>query len=471
MYMQKILDSFGAKKGKPYAPQFRVRREKRGWRLFDGDTAIAFWWPTFCDIWSFSPFEPPEMVNVEPAGKVVDLYTVHNTIVNLALHGWPRHWVAGRHPLEKCLKWRWTQKSGRTLEVQASAAFADGERIQWVFGVRYDPAWRRYRYTFDIDAWKRDPDGMEPLNMMLVGALTARAENRRWTHSLWEDLDGNLRREVHSNALFHCTDYADSQWRTRNVPCRGAWVAYAAHKSFNPAMLIHQANVPIRLATCSQLFDEHIIWNTAGQENLDQDGYFHFQMKTEFVNLNPEMAKTFLNKAVDPVKPKRWRHEMVALPFHMDTVNSFERPVDPWQPETCPILGVAKDPSAPIQWVSDAAHTGRRSIRMEAQACNERQVLFPTGAVCNVRPHQRYRLCGWVKTKGVDRFARLELASYEYTYTNVIDQACSPGVSGTRDWTRVDVELDSGDEVYLMPRLVLYGPGTAWFDDLKLEKA
>jgi len=469
MYLDTILTSFETRK-KTYTPRFRVQRDKRGWRMFDGDKAIGFWWPTFCDIWAFSPFEPPEMANVEPPGKVVDLHTLHNTYVNLAPHGWPKHWLDQVDSPSTCLKWQWVKKSGTRLEARITGTFADGERIQWVFGLRYDPAWARYRYTIDIDAWKREAVGMEPLNMMLAGALTARAENRRWTHSVWEDPNGTLRRVVHSNALFHGTDYEDATWRTRNAPYRGAWVAYAAHKSFNPAMLIHQNNVPMRLAICSQLFDEHVIWNTAGIENVDEDGLFHFQMRAEFVNLKPTLARTLLRKAIDPVQPKLWRLDMVVLPFYMDRVNAFEQEADAWQAEDCPVLGLSRDKAAPIQWVTDASHSGRRSIRIQARGIAERQELHPVGAVCNVRPHHRYRLTGWIKTRGVDRFARLELAAYEYQFVNTIDMACTAPVAGTKGWTQVAVELDSGDEAYLMPRLVLYGPGTAWFDDVQLTE-
>jgi hypothetical protein len=70
----------------------------------------------------------------------------------------------------------------------------------------------------------------------------------------------------------------------------------------------------------------------------------------------------------------------------------------------------------------------------------------------------------------VERFARLEVFTYEYTYENMIDMAQSPKVSGTRDWTHVSVVLDTGESAYVMPQLVLYDIGTAWFDDLKLEK-
>ena len=40
---------------------------------------------TNLDIWAFSPFEPDEMANPEPPGKVVDLHTVHNTFLNFGM--------------------------------------------------------------------------------------------------------------------------------------------------------------------------------------------------------------------------------------------------------------------------------------------------------------------------------------------------------------------------------------------------
>lgn len=470
MHLERILKSFEQKKRTTYTPQFSVKKEKQGWRVFDGETAIGLLMPTAFDIWSFSPHEKPEIANVEPPGKVVDLHTVHNTFVNIALHGWPKKWTEGVDDLEGLLKWQWLQKSGKELALRISGEFPDGERGQWCLRICYDRSWARYRFFIDIDARKLSPDGMEPLNLMTAGALQAREENRRWTHSIWENPDGGLRRVVHSNALFQDTDYADPQWRTRNAPYHGAWVAYAAHRSFNPAMLIHGNNVPIRQATCSQLFDEHILWGDAGQDNIGEDGYFHFQMRAEFVNLKPALARELLRKAADPVKPKQWRNERVALPFYMEQVNSFEKPADPWVAEDCPLVEVPKAAGGSLRWASDAAHTGRRSIRMEVGTLNGRVTLFPTGAVCNVKRNTRYRLTGWIKTKGVDRFARLELYSYEYTFGNAIDSAQSAKLDGTKNWKRFSVELDSGDEAYLMPMMTLYGPGVAWFDDLMLEE-
>ncbi len=471
MYAERIVKSFEQDKKRPHKAEFRIKKEKRGWRLLDGNTALAFFYPTFLDIWSFSPFEEPVLYNEEDPGAVVDLYTVHNTMVNLAAHGWPRHWFCDGVHVNDMVSWKWIKKTGAELEAEITGVFGE-ERIRWILRVFYDPSWARYRYEVTIDAWMIEPFGFEPFNMMLAGALCSCCEDRRWTHSLWEDCEGHLQRFVHSNALFNVTDYGDDKgcWRTRNIPYRGGWVAYAAHDSFNPGVLIRDNNVPMKIALCSQLFDEHVIWNDAGTENIDEDGMFHFHMVCEFVNLGDPLAKRLLKKAQDPMKPRQWRKQMVALAFHMGVENDFEEPVDPWQPEDCPIFVLRLAQDGPVVWADDAARSGKRSIRLTNNVINDRNEMFPVGAVCNVKAYTKYRLSGWIKTKGVERFARLELASFEYSYTNLIDLSASSNVAGTKGWTRVEAVLDSGEEVYLMPFLRLYGPGVAWFDDVKLEE-
>ena len=96
VYLAQILKSIEKDNPREHSPEFRVVREAKGWRMCDGDTDIGFCYPTFFDIWSFSPFEPPEIANPEPVGKVVDLHTLHNTTINLAPHGWPAHWILVR---------------------------------------------------------------------------------------------------------------------------------------------------------------------------------------------------------------------------------------------------------------------------------------------------------------------------------------------------------------------------------------
>lgn len=476
-YFDRMLASFKLSRPRSHTPQFRIRPEGRNWRIFDGDKAIALFAPHHLDIWSFSPFEPDEMANVEPPGRVVDLHTMHNTVINFGTQTWPKHWLA-QGDLDQLVKWTWLKKSGSELVARISVNLADGESGHWLLRVKYDLAWGRYRYTCDVDVRKLDPGLMEVFNLMTAGACVDRADKLRWTHSISENADGELRRIVHSLALLGATDFAsgpkndsfNGPWRWRNGSYPRAWIGYAAHKSFNPVVLIHRTNVPLTFGTCSALFDEHICWQTAGQDNLDENGYFHFQMSVELVNLGPKLAKEFLAKARDPQKPKRWRQKSVSLPFYVDRVNTFEKEVDPWKASECPILIIPPaEKKSGIVWDKNVGHAGSRSIRFDATGQTQRIELFANGLVCRVLPHRRYRLTGWIRTREVQVFARLELGMFEYNQHNVIDCVRSAHVCGDSKWTRVTAEIGTGDGAYVLPKLVLYGPGSAWFDDMSLE--
>ncbi len=474
-YLQEILADFELPQPRDYTPAFRVCAEDGAWLVHDGERPIARFYPLHVDIWAFSPFEPDIKFNVEPAGKVVDLHTLHNTTINLGAHGWPANWARSVSNIEAALEWRWEMEEGDALAADIRFKGPEGEWGHWRWHLRYDAVWGRYRLTCEIHARKMDPAGFEPFNMMTAGALGCRAEDRRWSHSLWESMDNQLRRIVHSNVLFSCTDYGGFRdgggpWRRRYSAYPRGWIGYAAHDVFNPVTLVHHTNTPIYFATCSQLFDEHLVWSNGGQDILEEDGYFHFRMDVEVVNLRAALARELLAQATDPVKPARWHQQATALAFHMDVVNDFEEPVDPWVAEDCPFFMVGPT-DARIAWGDDQSHSGTHAIRMTAEKPHERVELFPVGAVCRVDLHTRYRFSAWVKTEAAFRFARLELDGIEYTFHNKIMSATSAPLSGTSEWTKLEVELDSGDQPYLLPRLVLYGAGRAWFDDAMLEKA
>lgn len=474
-YMNRIIARFERKTAKPYTPRFRVERELMGWRLFDGAREIGFvlnrGWHAF-DLWSFSPFAPPIEPYVRSDSRVMDLHTMRNTALNLPFDRAGELIEGVTDPFGR-LRENWVSGKGAALDLEIAGTFDRGQRAVCHFRVVYDPRWARYRFFLDVDVWKLTYEGFEPINMMMAGALVSRPERVRWTHSLWEDPDGRLKRLVHSNALFSATDYAshgNGEWRSKNAPVHGAWIAYAANLAFNPALLIHASSAPVFFATCSQLFDEHVIWQKAGLDQLDE-GFFRFSIRTELVNLDAGLAASWLEQAGDPPHPKAWREPMLALPCHMSRTNGFGKPLDPWQPETCPIFVVPPAASgAPACWDNAVGHGDKRSLRLEGRVWHRWTRLSPGGAVCDVEPHARYRLSAWVKTRGVERFARLDLFSYEYAYDNVIETAHSAHVDGSRDWSLLQVELDTGEEAYVMPQLSLYGVGTAWFDDLTLER-
>ncbi|MCG3126998.1 MAG: hypothetical protein CHACPFDD_01854 [Phycisphaerae bacterium] len=88
--------------------------------------------------------------------------------------------------------------------------------------------------------------------------------------------------------------------------------------------------------------------------------------------------------------------------------------------------------------------------------------------VVTVEINSRYRLSGWIKTEGV------VAGSGKGALFNIhnIQPVQTAAITGTRDWTRVEVEFDTGFEDSVQVNCLLGGwglsTGTAWFDDVAL---
>ncbi len=86
-----------------------------------------------------------------------------------------------------------------------------------------------------------------------------------------------------------------------------------------------------------------------------------------------------------------------------------------------------------------------------------------------VKPHSQYKLSVWIKTEnlaaGSGNGALLNLHNIQPLHT--------PAVTGTTNWTKVELEFDSGENATVQINCLFGGwglsTGKAWFDDLKLE--
>lgn len=115
--------------------------------------------------------------------------------------------------------------------------------------------------------------------------------------------------------------------------------------------------------------------------------------------------------------------------------------------------------------ISDVAHSGKASVRIASEKGGDVswQCSVP------VEMMSRYRLSGWVKTENLQtgrgaKGALLNVHNLQPVQTNA--------VTGTSDWTRVEVEFDTGYEDHAIVNCLLGGwglaTGTAWFDDVSL---
>ncbi len=116
---------------------------------------------------------------------------------------------------------------------------------------------------------------------------------------------------------------------------------------------------------------------------------------------------------------------------------------------------------------ADAGRTGTRSVCIES--ADGADIAWATTAA--VDPFARYRLSAWIKTENVrtrqgGRGALLNLHNLQPVATKA--------VTGTRDWTRVEVEFETQDQASLQVNCLFGGwglaTGKAWYDDVRLEK-
>jgi alpha-N-arabinofuranosidase len=117
---------------------------------------------------------------------------------------------------------------------------------------------------------------------------------------------------------------------------------------------------------------------------------------------------------------------------------------------------------------AESGRTGTRSVMISSR---EGADVGWTISV-PVEPFATYRLSGWIKTQDVQpteerpgRGALLNLHN--------LQSVATPAVSGTKDWTRVEVVFDSNSEDMVQVNCLFGGwgwaTGTAWYDDVKLE--
>ncbi|MGQ9576400.1 MAG: alpha-L-arabinofuranosidase C-terminal domain-containing protein [Thermoguttaceae bacterium] len=112
------------------------------------------------------------------------------------------------------------------------------------------------------------------------------------------------------------------------------------------------------------------------------------------------------------------------------------------------------------------ARTGQRSVSI----ASDKGADIGWAATVPVEPYARYRLSGWIKTENVQltngRGALLNLHNLQPVATRAL--------TGTNDWTRVEVEFDTDDQDFVQVNCLFGGwglaTGKAWYDDLRLEQ-
>ena len=118
------------------------------------------------------------------------------------------------------------------------------------------------------------------------------------------------------------------------------------------------------------------------------------------------------------------------------------------------------------QW-ADIGHVGKHSVMIHSDKGVD--AGWMTDIKCD--PNTDYILSGWIKTEGVTRIGTAQGAVLNLH----VHQLKTNAVSGTHDWTRVELKFNSGEESHVIINCLFGGwglaTGTAWYDDIELLKA
>lgn len=163
----------------------------------------------------------------------------------------------------------------------------------------------------------------------------------------------------------------------------------------------------------------------------------------------------------DPARLATGPHQTVAQPSSLPINGGFED-LDGAVPRGWKTATFQRP--APRFSVDTETHRGgARSVRIEAEGSD---AAWTT--VVKVRPYASYRLTGWIKTDAVSGTGKGALLNI-----HGIDKLQTPSVTGTRDWTAVELVFQSEGNDAIQVNCLLGGwgkaKGTAWFDDVSLE--
>ena len=113
----------------------------------------------------------------------------------------------------------------------------------------------------------------------------------------------------------------------------------------------------------------------------------------------------------------------------------------------------------------EGGRTGKRAVCLSSESGADIGWLTSVA----VKPRSRYKLSGWIKTENVEagsgKGALLNLHNIQPVQTRA--------VTGTKDWTQVEVVFDAGERAAVEINCLFGGwglsKGKAWYDDVQLE--
>ncbi len=349
---------------------------------------------------------------------------------------------------QKSFRITFIEKHGPTLAFSTETELQDGAIGASVFRLGWDPT---LGYVWDCKTHCRmaTPQAVEFNNMLAPNISDSREHRRRWQKVLRGVAPGNL-------TWFYVNPL--------NVPkgelAPNGFVGFVREPDMNPFVALQSVNAPVRLATCSQWYDQHIIADAPAEP--EADGLYHVRARYRFLSIPADVAAALeanaqsINRAPDDGRGPG---------FLAGVTNDFERAIPGDRVYSGAIW------RQPFTWDREQGHSGTSSLRITGKGSNTRVFTAPIGGGTAVygESAKRYRLTVWVRSDLEDGEAYVQVDDCFWNWTDMRATRRTEAISGKTDWTQLAVEFQPvADDPFLLIKLVVEGTGQVWFDDLAL---
>ncbi len=351
------------------------------------------------------------------------------------------------------------------------------------FTIGYDPA--ANSYVAEVDAEIEGTAGciVELANFYAGGVYDTRPDRKRHQATIWQHPDGRLVRWPHHPAGYRSPGMNDPEGE-RRIADRG-FTGYFADPYTNPVVEFVQTSSPLTAATCSNIYDEHLLMLT--EEATDRCTVtFRLYSVTEPVARAIVARSEPIRFGLDPALPNPVATDVTVTDKDLSRrvnynpqypvvrhgcVNTFEAmpPLDQTVPGN--VLFVSLNPEHDIWWADDCGHSGNRSIRLRSRDPQGSTGTRGNGPTPHLDANTRYRISGWIKCEGVTGGARIRFDEICFYPRDKAAAHLAGPLSGTCDWTYVECVFTTLPSTQFgWYYLDLEGAGQAWFDDVKLEE-
>ncbi len=323
----------------------------------------------------------------------------------------------------------------------------DPERPSYVFDVRTKMTVQPGREQRMIS---RDMRGLE-FGDILPAQCNVPLDRKRFHVYVYKGRDGVYYKLPH--------DKHRGPEKRRILYARNGTLAFLLEPKHNPVIeLVGDTGLNVFSEICHAMYDVHFKFSKDTELKLLKAGK-PLEVHVRFYSISEKAGRRMLARSV--WDPKLQLPSARRVPMAVGVVYGFESSAEGLHPTRC---FRSKSAGSECAWDASRGYRSQASLSVARDAKDGKacwQAWIDTIHTAGLRSESRYRVRAVVRTENLSGRAEL-------VWLRGKERRASRSLSGTQDWTPVDLDVGRQDGPAEL-RLVQHGAGRTWFDDVRLE--